>query len=115
MSNSTGFAGLSPKTPKTVTLNSAAASIDIIPLKAGFRIRVIAAVFTISATGTLLFNDTTAADADTEIGRLIPAAAETIVLPHNPDGWLETTAGNKLNIGNAGTLTLSGTIRYVYI
>lgn len=111
MAVSTGFSELSAKVAKYSDVNSAAASIDQITAVTGKKIRIIAGVIHTSAAGALIFNS-----ASTAIGRYTSTAGElTITLPWNPDGWFQTVAGEKFNIGNAGTVTLTGFLTYVEV
>jgi hypothetical protein len=107
----TGFADIGQRQPKRVAINSSAASLDLVAAVSGKRIRLIALVLATSGAGTVVFNS-----ASTEQGRVTFKAADpSLVLPNNPDGWIETAAGEKLNIGNAGTLTITGFAVYVEI
>lgn len=107
-----GSVVMGPRPPKRFEINSNSGSIDQIAAVAGpptRRIRITSLVLKGSGAGSVIFNSNT-----TEIGRVTFTANDPpLVLPFNPDGWLETASGEKLNLGNASTLTLSGFGTYV--
>ena len=111
MTTSTGYSDISPKAALRATITGSASSIDLIAAVSGKSIRVLSMVLKVSGAGTFLFNSQA-----TEIGRIIATSAEpAVVLNWNPDGWLQTAVGEKLNLGNAGSLTVSGFVTYLVL
>lgn len=112
MSNNTGFADIGPRQPKRAEISGATDPLEVVAAVGGKRIRVTGLFLQLSAAGTVGFDSGT-----TELGAwTVPAGGLLqVVLPYNPDGWLETASGEALNIDNDGTLTLSGFLTYVEI
>lgn len=63
------------------------------------------AYFTSAAAGAVIFGGST-----NKI--TVAAAGDGFVLPHNPDGWFETVAGELLNLNLSGAVAVSGGFTY---
>lgn len=109
MSNDTGFRPLGTRVPKRVGISSST-SFNMIQAVGGSCISIISMVISASGAGTVVFKSD-----DTEIGRITFAAAGIVPLNRNADGWLETREGEKLFVGNADGLTLTGFATYIEV
>jgi hypothetical protein len=78
----------------------------------GKKIRVLAAVFTMTGTAvTIRFED--GADGTALTGQMGPTAGQTIVLPFNPVGWFETSDATLLNMELSGGQSVDGALVYI--
>ncbi len=60
--------------------------------------------FTAGAGGTVIFGGSA--------NKMALAANGGFVLPENPDGWFETTAGSLVNVNLSGAVAISGGLLY---
>jgi hypothetical protein len=74
------------------------------------RIRVVALFMTVGTAGTARFESGTSDGFLT--GAITLAVGTPLVLPWNPNGWFETTAGALLNMILSGTLGAAGNLHY---
>lgn len=104
-----GAANLAPKTPKRFKF-SGSGTVAAVAAVSGKKIRLVSLVMAVSAAATVVFKS-----AATDIGSPIFKAADPpLVLPPNYDGWVETVAGERLDIVPS-TGTVSGFGTYVEI
>ena len=111
---STVYNGTTPLLPRFRLIDSSLADTEIVPAVSGFRIRVLALHLTMTGTTvTLQFEDTTNGTKLT--GAFQPTQGQTIVLPFNPVGWFQTTAGDSLGLKQSGTQSVDGSLVYVLV
>jgi hypothetical protein len=108
-----GFVHTVPGFPVRYACVAAADSADVVALVAGAKIRVLSAFISMASTGTFKFQS----GATTDITEAATTTAENliVVLPFNPMGWFETTAGAKLNIVLSSAIATSVMLTYVHI
>lgn len=108
------FNGTTPLTPTKVKINKAAASTtELVALVAAKKIRILSMYLVSTAANTVtLLSHTTTANND---GGLAYAANGGLVLPFNPIGWFDTTAGEALDITCSGAGQVSGQLVYVAV
>lgn len=83
---------------------------DVVAAVVGKRIRVISLFLTITtAAGTVKFQSGGSTDLT---GAMTFAAGGVQTLPHNPSGWFQTVAGEKLNMVLASAGQVSGALTY---
>lgn len=109
------FNGSTPLLPKRIIVDTATnGDTEVIAGVSSRRIRVLALFLTMTGTAvTIRFEDTRAGTALT--GQMTPSQGQTIVLPFNPVGWFQTTAGNSLNLELGGGQSVDGAITYVEV
>jgi hypothetical protein len=80
----------------------------------GKKIRVIFAAFTMTGTAvTIRFES--AAGGTALSGQLTPAQGQSVVWPYNPHGWIETVAGQLLNLELGGAQSVDGVLGYIEV
>ncbi len=118
-----GYSDATPRAVKRVAISSNSTSIDLIAAVAADvigdvakKIRILSLHLASGGAAAILFNSISTAPATTTLGRhTFKATDPALVLPHNIDGWYETLAGGKFNIGNADAGVLTGLATYVEI
>lgn len=102
-----GFSDIGRTPVKRAAFTSAAADATLVAAVSGRAIRVIGLVMT-SAAATSTFKS-----GSTTLFTLVHKAADpAIVLPWNPDGWMQTAVGEALVLSNAG-VQREGYVLYV--
>lgn len=80
----------------------------------GKRIRVLA-LFAIMTGTAVTIRFESAAGGTALTGQMQPTQGGGFVLPYNPVGWFETTAGELLNMELSGAQSVDGVLNYVLI
>jgi len=112
---STVYNGTTPLLPKFAVIDAATSGDNtLVSAVTGKKIRVLAAVFTMTGTAvTIRFESGASGTALT--GQMTPSQGETITLPFNPVGWFETAAGSLLNLELGGAQSVDGVLVYVEV
>lgn len=109
--NGVSGVGLTPTKVKIAT--TTATTTTLVALVASKKIRIVALYLVTSAACTItLQSHTTTSNSD---GGLAHAANSGIVLPFNPIGWFDTTAGEALDMVTSATANVSGQLTYVAV
>lgn len=112
---STVYNGSTPLLPRFAKIDAATSGNNTIVLDtSGYKIRVLAASMTMTGTAvTIRFEST--GDGTALTGQMTPTQGQTIVLPFNPVGWFETSAGHLLNMELGGGQSVDGALVYVLV
>lgn len=109
------YNGTTPLLTKFVAISAASnGNNTIVAAVTGKKIRVLAAVMTMSGTSVSLTWQSGAGGAGLT-GAMTPTQGQTIVLPYNPAGWFETAAATLLNLSLGGAQTVGGALVYVEV
>ena len=107
------YDGTSPLLPKFKIIDAATSgNNEIVAAVSSYKIRVLAAVFTMTGTSTTIRFES-GADGVALTGQMQPSQGQTITLPFNPVGWFESTTALNLELG--GAQSVDGAITYVEV
>lgn len=87
----------------------------IVAAVASKKIRVLSAFLVNGHTAAQTVRFESGASGTALTGQMVLPANGGFVLPHNPHGWFETTAGALLNLELAGATTVDGAISYIEV
>lgn len=89
-------------------VNSTSATIALVAGSGANIVRLYRAILVFGGAGNITFED-----GSTALSGPMPFAANAVlILPMDGNEWFKTSAGNALNIANASTVQVSGTIYY---
>lgn len=99
--------------PNSAILSVAQSTTDssVVAAVTGRRIRVTSAILTVSSATTITFNSKPAS-AGVAISGAILVPTVGLVLPHNPNGWFDTVAGQGLTVTTGSGATIGGQVCY---
>lgn len=97
-------------TKRAVISSASSGNNTLVAAVTGKRIRVLS-LFLV-ATGAVTVRFESAADGTALSGQMAIAANGSLVLPYNEAGWLQTVAGELLNLELSGGVQVSGALTY---
>lgn len=100
-----------PRNLKTATIAaSTSGNNTIVAALTGRKIRVVAMFAT--CAGTVNFKWQSGAGGTDLTGLTYGVANSGLVLPYNPEGWFETSAGSLLNLNLSAAIAVGGMVQY---